>query len=67
MKRSQALALTALTATVAAAATIYVLAKRKKDKRRDFVANAGYEMAYDIHYPVKYRRHKRHNGHRNTL
>ena len=67
MKRSQAVALTALTATLAAGVTIYLLSKRKKDKRRDFVANAGYEMAYDIHYPVKYRRHKRHNGHRNTL
>lgn len=67
MKRSQVVALTALTATLAAGVTIYLLSKRKKEKRRDFVANAGYEMAYDIHYPVKYRRHKRHNGHRNPL
>jgi hypothetical protein len=67
MKRSQAIALTALTATVAAAATIYFMRKRDRERRKDFVANAGYEMAYDIHYPVKYRRHKRHNGHRSCL
>jgi hypothetical protein len=67
MKRSQAVALTALTTTLAAGVTIWLLTKRKREKRRDFVANAGYEMAYDIHYPVKYRRHRRHNGHRNCL
>ena len=67
MKRSQAIVLTALTATLAAGVTAYLLSKRKDRKRRDFVANAGYEMAYDIHYPVKYRRHKRHNGHRSTF
>lgn len=63
MKRSQAIALTVLTTTLAAGITIYLLSRRKRRKRKDFVANAGYEMAYDIHYPMKYRRHKRHNGH----
>ena len=68
MKRSQAIALTALTATLAAGVTAYFLfRKRKQQRRKDFVANAGYEMAYDIHYPVKYRRHKRHNGHRSAF
>ena len=67
MKRSQAIVLTALTATLAAGITVYFLSRRKTKKRRDFVANAGYEMAYDIHYPIKYRRHRRHNGHRNTF
>jgi hypothetical protein len=66
MKRAQAIALTALTTTLAAGITIYLLSKRKQQRRRDFVANAGYEMAYDIHYPMKYRRHKRHNGHRSA-
>ncbi len=66
MKRSQAIVLTALTTALAAGATVWLLSKRKTQKRKDFVANAGYEMAYDIHYPVKYRRHKRHNGHRNS-
>lgn len=66
MKRSQAIALTALTTTLAAGITVYLLIKRNQRKRKDFVANAGYEMAYDIHYPMKYRRHRRHNGHRSS-
>ncbi|HEY4338215.1 MAG TPA: hypothetical protein VGM89_20045 [Puia sp.] len=66
MKKSQAIVLTALTTTLAAGVTIWLLSKRKQQKRKDFVANAGYEMAYDIRYPVKYRRHKRQNGHRNS-
>jgi hypothetical protein len=67
MKKSQVIALTAITATVAAGLTLYFLSKRKQNKRKDFVANAGYEMAYDIHFPVRYRRHKRHNGHHRSL
>jgi hypothetical protein len=66
MKRSQAIALTALTTTLAAGFTLYFLGKRKHAKRKAFVSNAGYEMAYDIHYPPKYRRHSRsdrRNGH----
>lgn len=66
MKRSQAIALTAVTAALAAGLTVYFMNRRNAQKRRDFVANAGYEMAYDIQYPVKYRRHKRHNGHRSA-
>ena len=54
MKRSQAIALTALTTTLAAGFTIYLLNRRRHAKRKDFVANAGYEMAYDIHYPLRY-------------
>ena len=66
MKRSQAIALTALTATLAAGLTIYFRGKRKHAKRKDFVANAGYEMAYDIHYPPKYGRPNRRNGHHSS-
>jgi len=61
------MAITAITATVAAGLTLYFLSKRRQNKRKDFVANAGYEMAYDLNYPVRYRRHKRHNGHHRTL
>jgi hypothetical protein len=67
MKKSQVIAITALTATVAAGLTLYFLSKRRQNRRKDFVANAGYEMAYDINYPVRYRRHKRHNGHHRSL
>lgn len=59
MKRSQAIALTALTTTLAAGITLFLLRKRKHAKRKAFVSNAGYEMAYDIHYPMKYRRPNR--------
>ena len=67
MKRSQAIALAALTTTLAAGLTLYLVSKRKHWRRKDFVANAGYEMAYDINYPPRYRRHKRHNGHRSAF
>jgi hypothetical protein len=67
MKRSQAIALTALTTTLAAGFTLYWISRRNHKKRKDFVANAGYEMAYDIIYPPRYRRHKRHNGHRSSF
>jgi hypothetical protein len=73
MKRSQAIALTALTTALAAGLTTYFLAKRKHAKRKAFVSNAGYEMAYDIHYPIKYSRHARpgrtdrRNGHHSAL
>ncbi len=55
MKKSQLIALTTLTAAAAAVATIYILRKKKHKKRLVAVSNAGYEMAYDIHFPVKYK------------
>jgi hypothetical protein len=56
MKKSQLIALTALAATVASAGvTIYLRRKKKQEKRLIAVSNAGYEMAYDIHFPVKYK------------
>ena len=55
MKKSQVIALTALASAAAAVATIYLLRKRKHHKRMVAVSNAGYEMAYDIHYPIKYK------------
>ena len=68
MKKTEAIALTALTTTLAAGVLVYIWQKRRSARRKDFVANAGYEMAYDIRYPMKYSRHKRHNGHRsNTI
>jgi hypothetical protein len=58
MKKTDLLAVTALTATLVGL-TIFLLRKDKhnKHKRRMTVAaDAGYETAYDIHFPVKYRR-----------
>lgn len=60
MKKTNLLAVTALTLAFAGM-TIYLLRKDKhnKHKRRlTVVADAGYETAYDIHYPIKYRRGK---------
>jgi hypothetical protein len=58
MKKTNLLAVTALTIAFAGM-TIYLLRKDKdnKHKRRlTVISDAGYETAYDIHYPVKYRR-----------
>lgn len=58
-KKQQLIAITALTtlATAAAACSaIYLIAKKRRDKRLAVVSNAGYEMAYDVHYPMKYKR-----------
>jgi len=59
MKNKQLIAVTALTtlaATAAAATAIYLVAKKRREKRLAVVSNAGYEMAYDVHYPIKYKR-----------
>ena len=66
MKRSQAIALTALTTTLAAGFVAYIWAKRKDTKRKELVADLGYEMAYDVHYPLKYSRRSTKNDPRPT-
>lgn len=55
MKKNNLIALTALTA-IAAGATVYFIRKAQRDRRKKIVSNAGYEMAYDVHYPIKYSR-----------
>jgi hypothetical protein len=55
MKKTQLLAATVLTAALVGV-TIYLLSKDKRKRRMMVVANAGYETAYDIHYPIKYGR-----------
>ena len=63
MKRSDAIVLTVLTTTIAAGLTLLFMNKRRHAKRKAFVSNAGYEMAYDIHYPPKYGRRNRPSQH----
>lgn len=46
-------ALVLSSATVAAA--VYVIRKREREKRQIEISNAGYELAYDIQYPVRYK------------
>lgn len=58
MKKSPIIALTTLATAVAAVgvvSAIYLIRKKKHHKRLVAVSNAGYEMAYDIHYPIKYK------------
>ena len=66
MKRSQAIALTALTTTLAAGFIAFIWTKRKHSKRKALVADLGYEMAYDVHYPLKYSRRSTKNDPRST-
>jgi hypothetical protein len=57
MKRNHAITIAALTA-IAAGTAIYILQRRKHNRRKAFIANAGYETAYDVHYPIRYSRSK---------
>jgi hypothetical protein len=56
MKNTQKIA--ALTLTMALIGTTIYLLKKKKEhrKRLAVVSNAGYEMAYDVHFPVRYKK-----------
>jgi len=54
MKKIKLFATLAL-ATTAIGATICLIRKHKKEKRLAEISNAGYELAYDIHYPVRYK------------
>lgn len=58
MKKKQAIALVAIGAALAAGTTIYLIYRKKRERRKAFVANAGYETAYDVHYPLRYTRAK---------
>jgi hypothetical protein len=58
MKKKDLIVFTALTAILAGTA-LYLLRKNhrnKHQKRRATVSDAGYETAYDIHYPLRYKR-----------
>jgi len=57
MKKKHAITIAALTA-IAAGTAIYLLRRRQHNRRKAFIANAGYETAYDVHYPVRYSRSK---------
>ncbi|HEV2355017.1 MAG TPA: hypothetical protein VGR89_12290 [Puia sp.] len=58
MKKNQLIAISALS-VVLAATTVYLIRKNRQNQRKKVVANAGYEMAYDIHYPMKYSNRRR--------
>ena len=56
MNKKQLIALAALT-TLLTGATIILLRKNKHKKRLATVSDAGYETAYDVHYPPRYKRY----------
>ncbi|HWK07219.1 MAG TPA: hypothetical protein VNS58_26490 [Puia sp.] len=58
MKRNKFLAVAAL-ATIAVTlvgSTICLVKKHKRKKRLQAISDAGYELAYDIHYPTTYKK-----------
>jgi len=55
MKRKQLIATTLVAAALAGTA-VYLAKRAQKKKRSAFVSNAGYEMAYDVHFPIKYKK-----------
>jgi len=58
MKNTQKIAALTLT-TALVGLTIYLWKKNEHKKRRALVSNAGYEMAYDVHFPVRYKKASR--------
>ena len=53
-----------LTVTLVATAAViganfYLLKKHKHKKRLAVVSDAGYETAYDVHFPLKYKKPRR--------
>jgi hypothetical protein len=58
MKKKQVIAIAAISAVLAAGTTIYLMQRKRRERRKAFVANAGYETAYDVHYPIRYSRDK---------
>ncbi|MHA4810274.1 hypothetical protein ACX0G9_19330 [Flavitalea flava] len=58
MKKTNLIATAALaTIAVTLAGSIICMArKNKQQKRLAAIANEGYELAYDIHYPVTYKK-----------
>ena len=58
MNKKQALITLAVAAGITVT-TLYLLKKARQEKRKAIVSNAGYEMAYDVHYPIKYRKSRK--------
>jgi hypothetical protein len=57
MKKKHVITIAAISAVLAGTA-IYLLQRQKHNRRKAFIANAGYETAADVHYPIRYSRSK---------
>jgi uncharacterized membrane protein YozB (DUF420 family) len=55
MKKKHVITIAALTA-IAVGTAIFLIERKKRESRKAFIANAGYETAYDVHYPIRYGR-----------
>jgi hypothetical protein len=56
MNKTQKIATITLATAALAGTVIYLLHRKKHQKKLAVISNAGYEMAYDVHFPVKYKR-----------
>ena len=56
MNKTQKIATITLAAAALAGMAIYLRHRKKHQKKLAVVSNAGYEMAYDVHFPVKYKK-----------
>jgi hypothetical protein len=55
MNKTKLITILSLT-TALTGATIYLLKQCRHKKRMAVISDAGYETAYDIHFPLKYKR-----------
>ena len=55
MNKTKLITILTLTATLTGA-TIYLLKQCRHKKRLAVVSDAGYETAYDVHFPLKYKK-----------
>ena len=66
MKKNKALpGILALAATTMAIAYLFRRIRIRRQRQQEVVANAGYELAYDVHYPLKHNRRRSAAGEQN--
>jgi hypothetical protein len=56
MNKTQKIATITLATAALAGTAIYLLHRKKRQRKLSVVSNAGYEMAYDVHFPMKYKK-----------
>lgn len=58
MKKNKFLAAATLVtvAVTLVGSTLCLVRKQRRKRKLEAISNAGYEFAYDIHYPMKYKK-----------
>ncbi len=59
MKNKWTIGITTTTLIAAGLVTYFLLQKSATQKKLDTIADAGYETAYDVLYPLKHQRQRR--------